>query len=84
MIRKKYSDFLLYNLMESVMVSTPEMIQLLKSISNNDIALWLMDKIIYSSNVKTGYNYLGLSPDKNDEITFLPDNQYQRACRGPD
>jgi hypothetical protein len=78
MIRKKYSDFLLYNLMESVMVSTPEMIQLLKSISNNDIALWLMDKIIYSSDVKTGYNYLGLSPDKNDEITFLPDNQYQR------
>jgi hypothetical protein len=78
MITRKYSQFLMYNLMESVMVSTEEMRELLWDIRSDMIANYLFDIIKYERDIKTGYNYLGLSPQKNDEILFLPDPQYQR------
>ena len=79
MIKRKYSDFLLYNLMESVMTSTTEMLELLSGLSSSDyIAEYLYNLIRNSKDIKTNVNYLGLSPDKNDEFLFLPDNQYQR------
>ena len=78
-IARKYSEFLLYQLMESVMVTTTEFKDILNIIPDTDkIADVLWEIIKRGKDIKTNYNMIGVDPDKNDEISFIPDSQYQR------
>lgn len=67
---KSYYDFLL----ESILYTSPDFVNILKSI--DDVVakdfIQLIDK-----DVETPYNALNVT-DKNDTISFLPDNQFQR------
>lgn len=84
MISKKYSDFLMYRLLESVMVSSKDFLELIRSMNvDNKIADHLLKIIDSKIDIKTNYNYLDTS-DTNDEISFLPDNQYQRFLSNGD
>lgn len=78
-VARKYSDYLVYQLLESVMVTTKEFKQIIHDMPNNDkIADILYSIIDDKTDIKTNYNLVDTSKDKNDEISFLPDNQYQR------
>jgi len=73
----KYSNFLIDKLLESVMVSSADFLSILDGMTNTAIGNKLYGVIVGKHDVKTNYNLIGLS-DKNDEISFLPDSQYQR------
>lgn len=73
----KYSNFLIDKLLESVMVSSADFLSILNGMTNTAIGNKLYGVIVGEHDVKTNYNLIGLS-DKNDEISFLPDSQYQR------
>jgi len=73
----KYSNFLIDKLLESVMVSSADFLSILGGMTNTAIGNKLYGVIVGKYDVKTNYNLIGLS-DKNDEISFLPDSQYQR------
>lgn len=76
---EKYSNFGIGNLiLESILVAEPEFKNVLKNMPADDgiaDALWtiISDKV----DVKTNYNYIGQG-GINDEVSFIPDNQYQR------
>lgn len=75
---KKYKNYLLDLLIESVLVSSKEFKDILSDMPrNNKIADRLYSMIDDKDDIKTTYNYINQS-DKNDEISFIPDNQYQR------
>lgn len=75
---KKYNNYLIQSLLESILVSSGEFKQLLSDIpSDNKIADALYNIIDYKTDIKTTYNYIDQT-DKNDEISFIPDNQFQR------
>ena len=84
-IVKKYSNYLVYQLMESVMTTSDEFKSIIREMpSNNKIADILYAIIVDKEDIKTSYNSVDVSPDKNDEINFLPDNQYQRSLKNGD
>lgn len=75
---KKYSGFLLDSLLESILVSTPEFRNILYGMpSDSKISDILYSIIDDKTDIKTTYNFINQT-DKNDEISFIPDNQYQR------
>jgi hypothetical protein len=85
MIAKRFSDFLMYQLLESILVTDKEFKDTIEEIDSEDhIADVLFGIIDSNKDIKTNYNYLSLSPDKNDEIRFLPDTQYQRFLKAGD
>ena len=67
---KRYYEFLL----ESVLYTSKELKEILQSI-DDDIAKDFLQLI--DNDVETPYNALNVT-DKNDTISFLPDNQFQR------
>lgn len=73
----KYKNFLIDKLLESVMVTSADFISIIGSMPGTIIGNRLYGMISNKLDVKTNYNLIGLS-DKNDEISFLPDSQYQR------
>lgn len=73
----KYNNFLLDMLCESIVISTPEFRVILSRMEDNQIAERILRYINQKYDIITNYNAIGLS-DTNDEISFLPDNQYQR------
>lgn len=73
----KYRNFLLNMLCESIMISTKDFIDLIVSIRDNKISNDIFDIFAKNKDIKTNYNVIGLS-DNNDEVTFIPDSQYQR------
>ncbi len=78
-LSKKYSDFLLMRLFESVLVTSREFKQIINDMPNTDkIADILYSIIDERTDIKTNYNLVDIQKDKNDEISFLPDTQYQR------
>ena len=76
---RRYSDYLVYQLLESIMVTTKEFKQIIHDMPNNDKISDILFLIIQDGlDIKTNYNLVDIDKDKNDEITFLPDSQYQR------
>lgn len=71
-----YKKFLIDKLLESVMIGNADFMSILGSIDNS-ISNELYHIIRREVDIKTNYNLVGVS-DKNDEITFIPDSQYQR------
>jgi hypothetical protein len=82
---KKYNGFLLDSLLESMLISTKDFKNILYDMpSDNKISDVLYAMIDDKQDIKTAYNYINQS-DKNDEISFIPDNQYQRfIAKGDD
>lgn len=74
-IERSYNDFKMYKLLESILVANLEYRRALHVIPDSKIANKLFDLV--GLDIKTNYNSIELS-DKNDEIAFIPDNQYQR------
>lgn len=74
---KNYNKFLFKMICESVLLTDNQFISLLKKMQKNIIADALIDFIEKKLDIKTNYNGIGLS-DKNDEISFIPDTQFQR------
>jgi hypothetical protein len=67
------------SLLESVLVTTDEFKTILADMPDDNTIADILYKIVDTkSDIKTNYNLLNISNDKNDEITFLPDSQYQR------
>ena len=67
---KSYYDFLL----ESILYTSADFVNIMKSI--NDVVAKDFLQLI-DNDVETPYNALNVT-DKNDTISFLPDNQFQR------
>jgi hypothetical protein len=85
MIFKNYNIFVNQMLLESVLEVDGEFRKLLYSIYNRysdtvegQLAYQLLNLIDYKQDIKTNYNGLGLT-DKNSEISFIPDRQFQTA-----
>lgn len=62
---------------ESILVSDDQFVRILKKMPANGIRDIILKFITKEEDVKTNYNGIGIS-DKNDEISFIPDNQFQR------
>ena len=78
-IARKYSDYLVYQLLESVMVTSKEFKSIIHDMPNNNKIADILYAIIDDKmDIKTNFNLIDVSPDQNDEVSFLPDNQYQR------
>jgi hypothetical protein len=60
----------------STIITSDELIDVLEKIKANRIADELLN-FLNKEKIETSYNYLHLT-DKDDEIGFLPDNQFQR------
>ena len=75
---KKYNNYLLQLLIESVIVTSAEFKKIISDIpEDNRVADWLYKVLDDKKDIKTTVNYLDQT-DKNDEVSFIPDNQYQR------
>ena len=75
----KYNNYLIERLLESILVTSSEFRSIIQGMPENDkIADILYTIIDDKQDVKTNYNLIDTTNDKNDEITFLPDTQYQR------
>lgn len=77
---KKFNQFYLEKLFESVLETSPEFFQLIGSLPVGDkisdyIHRWIDDR----SDIVTKYNYLNVDPKNADKLLFIPDNQFQRA-----
>jgi len=85
-LARKYSDYLVYQLLESVMVTSREFKSIIHDMPNGDkIADILYNIIDDKTDIKTNYNLIDVDKEKNDEVSFLPDNQYQRfIAKGDD
>lgn len=87
-IVKNYNGFLLESvklLLESLMTGSEDLLHVLyrsKGKDNNsktsEIVNILFTMLGSTKDVKTNFNLLGIS-DKNDEISFIPDTQYQKG-----
>lgn len=75
---KGYKNFLFNMMCESILISDDQFIKILKQMPSNIIKDILLKFITDQEDIKTNYNGIGIS-DKNDEISFIPDNQFQRA-----
>jgi hypothetical protein len=77
----KYIDFLLARLCESILQVDPEFRLFIENLpSDNKLADDIHEIISKKKDIKTNYNFIKLS-DKNDEISFIPDTQYQRMLK---
>jgi hypothetical protein len=77
----KYIDFLLARLCESILQVDPEFKIFIENLpSDNKLADDIFEIISKKKDIKTSYNFINLS-DKNDEISFIPDTQYQRILK---
>lgn len=79
MIARKYNFFLFEMLCESVLMTNGEFISLIGRIDSK-ISKALLDIVSTQKDIKTAYNGLSIS-DKNDEISFIPDSQFQRGLK---
>lgn len=78
-LARKYSDYLVYRLLESVMVTSNEFKKIINDMPNTDKIADILYQIIDDKvDIKTNYNLVDVDKEKNDEVSFLPDNQYQR------
>jgi hypothetical protein len=85
---KGYKDFLNYLIFESIIESTYEFKMFLYNLRDknspvSDKANQIINKLD-DADVKTNINYLGMSPNSNNEISFIPDSQYQRYISNND
>ena len=78
----KYIDFKLSNLslFESILISNNDFREIIYSLRDDFIGCKLWDIMDKGKDIKTNYNKIDLS-DKNDEISFIPDTQYQNFLK---
>lgn len=75
----KYNNYLIERLLESILVTSSEFKKIIHDMPETDKIADILYTIIDDKNdIKTNYNLIDNSKDKNDEISFLPDSQYQR------
>ena len=75
---KKYNEFLVYKLFESILEADPKFIDVLKELSTQSNVAEELLKLI-GQDLKLNHNFLKMSDDKDDDISFLPDGQAQRT-----
>jgi hypothetical protein len=81
----KYNTFLLKKIFESVVSSSSEFRDIIKTTSNDDSISEILYHILFNGkDIKTNYNAIDASKDKNDEVTFIPDTQFQRFLANGD
>ena len=67
---EKYNGYLIEKLLESILVTTKEFKDIIHDMpQGNKIADILYNIIVHQTDIKTNYNLLDSSVDKNDEIT---------------
>jgi len=79
---KSYKDFLNFILLESIIYQTGDFKNFLYYVYDKNISISTKAKVILESleriDVKTNINYIGISTRSNDELSFIPDTQFQR------
>lgn len=80
MIKKNYFEFRYMSLLESIIKTKEDFIQLFRRI-DHDYARIIVDLIDTEVDVKTSFNGLQIS-HKRDKINFIPDSQFQRVSDG--
>lgn len=79
---KGYKDFLNTLIFESIIFATNDFVQFLYELSYKNTPIKSKAGQLYnkinSFDAKTNINYIGLSPNSNNEISFIPDSQFQR------
>jgi hypothetical protein len=75
----KYKRFVLDKLFESILITSKDFVDIIKSMPPEDKISDILSVIIDDKeDIKTNYNDISDVNDKNDEISFIPDTQYQR------
>lgn len=78
----KYNTFLLDSLLESILSTSDDFRKIIHDMpSNDEIADILFIIIKTGTDIKTNYNAIDFSKENNDEVTFIPDTQYQRFTK---
>ena len=74
---KVITKYLVHQLLESVMVTSREFASIIYDMPDK-ISDIIFDIIEDNTDIKTNYNSIDINKEKNDEISFIPDSQYQR------
>ena len=75
---KRFKDFNLEYLLESVLEVSPEFKKIISGIkTSSGLERYIIDWVDNRSDIKTNYNLLGPG-DSSDKILYLQDRQYQR------
>lgn len=81
-IIKGYSDFLNFMIAESIIHQTTDFRNFLEYLyyKGGDVSQKVQQilRAIHRMDVKTNINYIGISTRSNDELSFIPDSQFQR------
>lgn len=80
MMVRKYESFLISSLLESVLSTSVEFRKTILDMPSDPLPNILYSIIVDKIDVKTNYNAIDVTKN-NDEISFLPDNQYQRVSK---
>lgn len=79
---KNYRDFLKLFLLESIVYQTGDFRNFLRYLIDKDVPISTkaseISKSLENLDVKTNINYIGISTRSNDELSFIPDTQFQR------
>jgi hypothetical protein len=76
---KKFNQFYLEKLLESVLEASPEFFDLIRHLPSEKISDHIHSWIEDRADIQTKYNYLNIDDKNADKLLFLPDNQFQRA-----
>lgn len=75
---RKFKDFTIEYLLESVLEVSPEFKKIISNIkTSSGLERYIVDWVNSRSDIKTNYNLLGPG-DSSDKILYLQDRQYQR------
>lgn len=75
---KKFNEFYLQRLFESVLEVDPDFYDILNRMPNEPISDKIFHWVADKKDIVTKYNLLSEDPKNADKILFIPDNQYQR------
>jgi hypothetical protein len=75
---KKFNEFYLQKLFESVLEVDPDFYDILNRMPSEPISDKIFHWVADKKDIVTKYNFLSEDPKNVDKILFVPDNQYQR------
>lgn len=78
-MKRRYKNFITEYLLESILHHTSNFFYIINSIQNDKIADYLSNVLLYEKDIRTQFNYLDISDEDNDDVSFIPDNQYQKS-----